>query len=290
MCLSNQAKILTKLKNQTNMTSKQRRQIYWLQTMNHSSLILFQKHLKLFHDVCVDIEVDNTNASLPAATSLSTSENDFYNSLQDQSQTVFHDNLEWEPLGFDEFSQSPPSIFEPEIITPSITPQMSSNPNMKKYVETCICVGIQEATKKLVCQAAFQKVPYSERINKIEMDKIQLFLNIANMLFLTGKDGHDSLTNILKLLWKYFPICDVSWLPLPHNAAMYQANVLNITNQNSLIRMLPIPKPLHNDIDNHSYCTLQELLGYKVFFPSIKGYCNVKKFIIHFFRVPMYKH
>ena len=153
---------------------------------------------------------------------------------------------------------------------------MSIHNALTRYVKSCLNVGIQESTKVLVCQAMYQKIYFNHRKDNISLDNISLFLNIANLILMTGKDGHESLCNILQLLMKYFPICDETWLPLPHTTKLLQTHILNRCNQNSLISLLPIPSFVENVIDGHAYCPLKELIAYITFFNGGQNTSKIK--------------
>lgn len=154
---------------------------------------------------------------------------------------------------------------------------ISQNKSMNRYVTTCLEVGVIQATKILVCNATFQKVAYSNRIDYIPMENIALFLNMAKMILLTGNEGQATLVTIMQLIWKYFPTGDMGWLPIPFTTNMIQAHIINPSNQFSLISMLPIPHFHNKNLDHHAIITMKEQLGYIVFFTGTNSHLNVKK-------------
>ena len=129
--------------------------------------------------------------------------------------------------------------------------------------------GASQATKILVCDALFQKTSYAHLFDHIPFEKVELFLNIARLVYLMGKDGHESLIQLLKLLLKYYPTTSVGWLPTPHNMSMFQSCIINPSNKYSFIGMLPIPRIIYQADQEHAFCPLKEGLSYFVFFSQL---------------------
>ena len=151
------------------------------------------------------------------------------------------------------------------------------NNAMRNYVTLCLNVGMVQATKIIVCKAVFQKISFTHRIDSISTDNISIFLHMAKLILQTGHEGHASLMTIVQYLWKYFPTCDIGWLPIPYTTNKLQTHIRNRSNQYSLISMLPIPFIIHKNLNQHAICSIKELLGYIVFFSSPKSHLNVKK-------------
>ena len=142
---------------------------------------------------------------------------------------------------------------------------MTLETSISTYLYFCKDLGFHAATKILVCKSMFQKISFHDRVHLITTDNISLFLNMVTLILSTSKDGHEFLTNKLQLMMKYLPLCDTSWLPIPHTTKLIQTHILNTSNQYSLMSMLPISSFKDTDLDTHSYCPLKELLQYIVF-------------------------
>jgi len=93
----------------------------------------------------------------------------------------------------------------------------SDNIHFTQYVRLCLETGIQNTTKMLVCQLVFQKVAFSNISGNISMDNVLLFLNYAKIIILSGNDVQESVLNMIHTIWKFLPLGDNSWLPIPNS-------------------------------------------------------------------------
>jgi len=175
------------------------------------------KHIQQFHNQDPIFTVNSTTNVTPSDISqdnLSISSND---SPFPDNHDIIGNQLTMLPMCNTEHIEGQP--LNPVFI--------SNNSNYLNYVNNTLQFGRQHATKLLICKAAFQKMSYTEQIASIPLENIALFLNISKLIFLSGKHGQESLSAILTLLLKYFPLCDPAWLPIPHTPSTFQSKVLN---------------------------------------------------------------
>lgn len=265
MCFMVHSIYLKRLKSQQVLTSKLSRTIYRLRCPYHSSADRLKEHLKHFHTGIIHSTDSNTNTPNSYLDTPMTS--DIFHNLLNQGDYQSSD----QPMILNEelpndIEDNYESATGNEQCLINQSPHLSLNESMKNYVESSVLVGTVQSTKILVCKSMFQKCSYSHRIDHISMDNISIFLNISKLVFLNGREGHEALIMILQLFWKYLPVCDSNWLPLPYTHSMFQSNILNPSNQQSLLSMLPIPFTTRVDLKEHAYCSLKEVLGYSVFF------------------------
>ena len=162
--------------------------------------------------------------------------------------------------------------------TPNVTTGqfLSNNTKSSEFVHNCIKHGIPNSIKILVCTAVFQKISFIKQFDDIPMENIRLFLNISKLIMINGIEGQEHLVQILRTLWKYLPLNDNGWLPIPHTINMFQTHILNPTNKYSLVNLLPTPHQGNDSLQNHAFCSIKETLSYMVFFGQDKGKNNVK--------------
>jgi len=224
--------------------------------------------MQQFHSATSISTAENNNVDQQNLTISTASDNNnmgISSLLSDICDNTF-DNMD-DQCSYTNTSDVPENVIAP--VMPTNLLFKSHNTSTQKYIETSVISGIQQSTKILVCDSVFQKNSYNHIVEHISMDTILMFLNLSKLVFLNGRDGQDVIIDLLQSFWKFLPINDRNWLPLPYNHTMFQSNILNPCNSKSLLSQLPIPYTFKLPNNNHAYCSLEECIHHVSFF--IKG-------------------
>jgi hypothetical protein len=142
-----------------------------------------------------------------------------------------------------------------------------------QFAEWCIAGSVKEATHCLVRECLFLAPVslYLESSARLPLHVIDLFFNIAHMLFLTGATHHEVLSKILESVIRLIPADKREWPTMPSTLAGFQSHVLNPTNSHSLVSILPAPYVSMLPDGAHAYCCLQEIAAFVLLFPRTLG-------------------
>jgi hypothetical protein len=133
---------------------------------------------------------------------------------------------------------------------------------------------VTQATHCVVLQSLLQARVglYLDTLTELPPHSICLFLHIAFMLMITGQIHHDALSNILIVFVFALISPDYKeWPTMPSTIAGFQSQILNPTNQHSLVSILPIPYAymLHDKF--HANCCLYKIAAYVLLLPRTTG-------------------
>lgn len=152
-----------------------------------------------------------------------------------------------------------------------------SNHTTTQFTNRCINGSIQQAIVCLVQQSLLQEEVSVdlESTQKLSTDAVRLFLYIAKLLVSTGLREHHALSSILELLLGLIPPEMKSWPTMPSTIAGFQSNILNPTNKNSLVSLLPMPATAMLPDESHAYTCLQEIVAFVLVVQNPDGPANV---------------
>ncbi len=148
-----------------------------------------------------------------------------------------------------------------------------ANDSTEQFAEWCILGSVSRATSCLVQQSLMQG-PVSMYLSgrtTLPPHSIQLFLHIATMLLTTGQAQQMVFANILSLLVSLIPVDNHEWPTMPTTLAGFQSHVLNPTNKNSLVSILPVPTVYMLPDQLHAYCCLTEIASFVLLLPRTLG-------------------
>jgi hypothetical protein len=147
-----------------------------------------------------------------------------------------------------------------------------SDPGTDLFYRRCIKTSVNVATHCLVHQALVQApvTPFTETTDQLKSTTIQLFLYISKLVVNTGTKQQIILCHILSMLFDMLPKGCRLWPTMPCSLPGFQSHILNPSNKNSLVSLLPGPKITMVDA-HHAYCSLEEIAAFILFLPRTMG-------------------
>jgi hypothetical protein len=142
-----------------------------------------------------------------------------------------------------------------------------------QFANWCIASSVTQATRCLVLQSLLQAPVsvYLDTLFNLPPHPIHLFLHIAFMLMTTGQMHHDALSSILVLVFSLISPDYKEWPTMPSSTAGFQSQILNPTNQHSLVLILPVPHVYMLHDQSHANCCLREIAAYVLLLPRSTG-------------------
>jgi hypothetical protein len=125
------------------------------------------------------------------------------------------------------------------------------------------------AASVLISRACFQSPSISASV--LPLPNIMLFLYIAKLVMSLGTLQQYNLSRVLSILYPYVAKYHTDWIPIPCTVSGFRSRILNVSNSNSLVSILPIPsmETLH---DGHGYTPFRDILRHalmmKIFRPE----------------------
>ena len=113
------------------------------------------------------------------------------------------------------------------------------------------------AASVLVAQAAFQSTMPSTTL--LPLPNIMLFLYLAKLVLSTGRLELSNLAKVLSILAPRASNSHTNWAPVPCTVSGFRSMILNVSNSNSLVSILPIPTP-ETLPDGHAYTPFSTIL------------------------------
>ena len=145
----------------------------------------------------------------------------------------------------------------------------TSETNTEKFQRHLVNGNAVVAASGLVTQAAFQTPNGPPSL--LPIPNIMLFLYLARLVMSSGLIQQHYLSKLLLILYPYVDRCQENWAPMPCTVSGFRSQILNVSNSNSLVSILPIPSP-ETLPDGHGYTPLREILKHafmmKKFGPS----------------------
>jgi hypothetical protein len=111
---------------------------------------------------------------------------------------------------------------------------------------------------------------YLDSSAQLSPTAIQLFLHIAKMVLTTGQTNHTVLAHILSMLLALIPASQQAWPTMPSTLEGFQSHILNPTNKNAVVTLLPVPKAYMLHDGCHAYCCLQEVAAFVLLLPRTR--------------------
>ena len=113
------------------------------------------------------------------------------------------------------------------------------------------------AASLLVARAALQNSTPTSSL--IPLPNIMLFLYLAKLVLSTGRLELTNLAKVLSILVPYVNIGEKEWAPVPCTVPDFRSMILNVSNSNSLVSIVPIPTPEVLP-DGHGYSPFRTIL------------------------------
>ena len=129
----------------------------------------------------------------------------------------------------------------------------------EKFMHHIVSGDARVAASILVKQAAYQTPDPPEGL--LPISSIMLFLYLARLVMSSGPTQHHYLSKLLQILYPSAAGTEPNWAPLPCTISGFSSQILNKTNSNSLVSILPIPVP-ETMSDGHGYTPLRNILSH----------------------------
>lgn len=123
------------------------------------------------------------------------------------------------------------------------------------------------AASVIVAQALFQTPLLAA--SPLPVSNVMLFLYLSKLVISTGHLQQGNLSKVLQILYPYAERSESSWAPLPCTVSGFMSRITNVTNQNSLVSILPIPNP-ETLSDGHGYTPFREILTHTLMMNSFE--------------------
>lgn len=125
----------------------------------------------------------------------------------------------------------------------NVSPRDKSEPlsSVQKFEHYIVQGKTLVAASFLVAQAAFQTTATPKTI--LPLPNIMLFLSLAKLVLSTGRLQLYNLSKVLSILYPYAHKLEKEWAPIPCTVSGFRSCILNVSNSNSLMSILPIPLP-----------------------------------------------
>jgi hypothetical protein len=112
----------------------------------------------------------------------------------------------------------------------------------------------------LVAQACYQTLP---------LRNITLFFYLSKFVLLTRRLRLGGLSQVISILYPYADHLEKQWAPLPCTVSGFRSRILNVSNSNSLVSILPIPHPVALP-DGHGYTPLRNIMEHALMLKKFK--------------------
>ena len=116
------------------------------------------------------------------------------------------------------------------------------------------------AASLLVARALFQTHTISPQ-SFLPLPNIMLFLYLAKLVISSGTLQQHNLSRLLSILYPYAVTCEPDWAPMPTTISGFRSRILNVSNSNSMVSILPIPSP-ETLPDGHGYTPFRNILSH----------------------------
>jgi hypothetical protein len=145
---------------------------------------------------------------------------------------------------FDLFYKTRPALIEPQTTANRFAKHMLSGEALA-------------AASILVAQAAFQTSSPVPAL--LPLPNVMLFLYLAKLVLSTGRLELINLAKVLSIFAPYALQSEKEWAPVPCTVSGFRSMILNVSNSNSLVSILPIPIP-ETLPDGHGYTPFRSIL------------------------------
>ena len=139
-----------------------------------------------------------------------------------------------------------------------LTTSDSSNSPSVRFQKLMVNGEAVLAASVLVAQALFQ-TPGDMSVATLPLPNIMLFLYLAKLVLSSGGLPQHNLSKVLAILYPFAVKCEPEWAPLPVTVSGFQSRILNPSNSNSMMTILPIPTP-ETLPDGHGYTPFRAIL------------------------------
>jgi hypothetical protein len=142
----------------------------------------------------------------------------------------------------------------------TILPLVQPVSNSDRFRRHIIDGNVLLAASVLVAQAAFQNPMNGSGI--LPVTNIMLFLYLAKLVMsATGELQQHNIAKVLSILQPYANLVETGWSPIPCTVSGFRSTILNVSNTNSLVSILPIPAP-ETLPDGHGYTPFRSILSH----------------------------
>ena len=159
---------------------------------------------------------------------------------------------------------------EPDMVEPDLhydVPIRIKDPetNRERFLRLITEGNAVTAASVLVRQASFQDSRPSH--DMLPLPNILLFLYLAKLVMATGRLQLSNLSKVLSILYPYAHKLEPQWAPIPCTLSGFRSKILNVSNTNSLVSILPIPCP-ETLPDGHGYTPFRTILSHALMMKS----------------------
>jgi hypothetical protein len=172
---------------------------------------------------------------------------------------------------------------EPLAIAPTVGSRVLSP--VEQFDSHMVAGNALLAASMIVTQALFQTPALSA--TPLPVANVMLFLCLSKLIISTGQLQQANLSKVLLILHPHAEKCESSWAPMPCTVSGFASRITNVTNSNSLVSILPIPRPRTLG-DGHGCTPFREVLKHALLMkrfdaretkdPKWKSLASSKKF------------
>jgi hypothetical protein len=156
------------------------------------------------------------------------------------------------------FSEDVVENFDLHYCRPSLLPPIHIPETTHEKVRRHLVNGNSVvAASFLVHQASCQTGPLSAT-PPMALGNIMLFLYLARLIMSCGVLQQYNLSKVLGIMYPYTDMAEPGWTPMPSTVEGFKKQILNVSNANSFVSLLPIPQPETME-DGHSYTPIRSI-------------------------------
>jgi hypothetical protein len=131
-----------------------------------------------------------------------------------------------------------------------------------------------KAASILVIRASLQRKcnPAGRTDDAVPPSNILLFLYLSKLVIGIGQFQEKNLSKVMKIIFPYVRRVENGWLPIPTTVSGFRSTITNTSNSNSLVSILPIPRPATMS-DGHGYTPFRQILAHALLMESFPESC-----------------
>jgi hypothetical protein len=220
---------------------------------------------KLVTETWLECDLDNTDSSLMEAFSDDVTyscDDSFSNSPDNEGiDNIFHD--------------IPPILDGNEVVESEeldlhyavASINQFTDYELPSFKQNLVSGNAMMGVSMLVAQACYQAVKPPK--TNLPLRNITLVLYLSKLVISTGRLRLGGLSQVISILYPYADHLEKQWAPLPCTVSGFRSCILNVSNSNSLVSILPIPHPEALP-DGHGYTLLRNIMEHALMLKKFK--------------------
>jgi hypothetical protein len=107
----------------------------------------------------------------------------------------------------------------------------------------------------------------------VQPSNILLFLYLSKLVVGIGQFQEKNLSKVMKIIFPYVRRVEKGWPPIPTTVSGFRSIITHTSNNNSLVSILPIPRPATMS-DGHGYTPFRQILAHALLMESFPELCS----------------